>query len=80
LNKTLSCASGLLAGGFLLASPSGVLVEERLAFDSDFEVNLVNEPLAISHAFGVHLMHSQGTQFKCRESLGVPGVNDQHRT
>jgi hypothetical protein len=31
VKKTLSCASGLLAGGLLLASTSGVLFEEPLA-------------------------------------------------
>jgi hypothetical protein len=34
VKKTLSCASGLLAGGLLLASTSGVLVEEPLAVGS----------------------------------------------
>jgi hypothetical protein len=50
LNKTLSCASGLLAGGLLLASTSGVLVEEPLAISDAFGVNLVEEPLA-NHTF-----------------------------
>jgi hypothetical protein len=36
LNKTLSCASGLLAGGLLLASMSGVLVEDPLVAGSLF--------------------------------------------
>ncbi len=36
LNKTLSCASGLLAGGLLLASTSGVLVEDPLVAGSLF--------------------------------------------
>jgi hypothetical protein len=64
-----------------------VLVEEPLAFEvnlvneplaiSNFEVNLVNEPLAISNAFGVHLMHSQGTLFICCPSLGVLGISDR---
>jgi len=31
VKKTLSCASGLLAGGLLLACTNGVLVEEPLA-------------------------------------------------
>ena len=34
VTKTLSCVSGLLAGGLLLASTSGVLVEEPLAVGS----------------------------------------------
>jgi hypothetical protein len=36
VKKTLGCASGLLAGGLLLASTSGVLVEEPLAAGSLF--------------------------------------------
>jgi hypothetical protein len=36
MKKTLSCASGLLAGGLLLASTSSVLVEEPLAAGSLF--------------------------------------------
>jgi hypothetical protein len=50
LNKMLSCASGLLAGGLLLASTSGVRVEEPLAISDAFGVNLVEEPLA-NHTF-----------------------------
>jgi len=61
LNKMLSCASGLLAGGLLLASTSGVLVEEPVAISDAFGVNLVEEPFAISDAVGVNLMHSQDT-------------------
>jgi hypothetical protein len=73
----MSCASGLLAGGLLLASTSGVLVEEPLAISDAFGVNLVEEPLAISDAFGVNLSHSHDTQFICRPSLGVLGVSDR---
>ena len=50
LNKMSSCASSLLAGGLLLASTSGVFVEEPLAISDAFGVNLVEEPLA-NHTF-----------------------------
>jgi hypothetical protein len=36
IKKTLSCASSILAGGFLLASMSGMLVEEPLTVGSLF--------------------------------------------